>query len=149
MSQGKPSDKEIGAYCQAWMVNGNDQSAAWRQAYPASKGSAKNVHEKASKMHKSAKVQQRIAELQAITAELADKVYGITAESLVRRLAELDSEAAQEGKYTASVSAVMGQAKLCGFDTQKIEMELTGDISVSDRMMVAKNKARDAMKGIH
>ena len=104
------------------MVNGNDQSAAWRNAYPTSKGSAKNVHEKASNMHKLAKVQQRIAELTEINAEKANEVYGITAESLVRRLAELDSEAAQEGKFAASVSAVMGQAKLCGYDVNKVEV---------------------------
>ncbi len=149
MSQGNPSDKEIEDYCQAYMVNGNDQSDAWRKAYPTSKGSAKNVHEKASKMHKSAKVQQRIVELQAINAEIAEQVYGVTADRLVSDLLEVKSRALEDSQYGPCVSAIMGASKICGFDTQKIEMELTGEISVSERIAKAKRQARESIRVVN
>jgi hypothetical protein len=149
MSQRDPSDVEIEDYCQAWMVNGNDQSAAWREAYPSSKGSAKNVNEKASTMHKSAKVRQRIAELKQITAEIADEVYGVTADRLVSDLLEVKSRALEDSQYGPCVSAIMGASKICGFDTQKIEMELTGEISVSERIAKAKRQARESIRVVN
>lgn len=149
MSQRDPSDIEIEDYCQAWMANGNDQSAAWREAYPNSKGSAKNVNEKASTMHKSAKVRQRIAELKQITAEIADEVYGVTADRLVSDLLEVKSRALEDSQYGPCVSAIMGASKICGFDTQKIEMELTGEISVSERIAKAKRQARESIRVVN
>ncbi len=122
VSQANPSEQEIEDYSQEWISNGNKQAPAWRVAFPSSQVSGKGAQEKASKMHKMAKVQARIAGLRASLAVIADERFGITAESLVSRLAEIDRGASSEGKYSASVAAVMGQAKLCGFKIDRVEL---------------------------
>ena len=63
MSQGNPTDHEIDVYATEYVLN-NDQTAAWRKAYPDSKASDGVVWTKASLMHKRDKVQKRIREKQ-------------------------------------------------------------------------------------
>ena len=145
MSQGNPSDKEVEDYCQAWMGNGNDQTKAWRIAFPRSKAAPESQHVSASEMHKNTKVQLRILELANISAEIADEVYGITADSLIKDLADIRKRALEDGQYGPAVSSVMGQSKICGFDVQKIEMEVSGALDISSRVAQAKARAREAM----
>lgn len=152
MSQAKPSDKEADDYCQAWISNGNDQGKAWRVAYPKSNASDTVMYIKASNMHKMSKIRVRIEQLQVITAQKADEKYGITAESLIKRLGDIDESAEKEGKFSASVSAVMGQAKLCGFDIQKIEVAGPGGkpiqtISATIDPVAAGKAYEDMIKG--
>ena len=125
MSQANPSDKEVDDYAQAWMANGNKIKAAWKIAFPNSKATEKSKDEKSSLFHKLDKVRSRVGELTDIAAEKADEVYGITAESLIRDLGEIKDKALSEGQFSPSVSAVMGQAKLCGFDVTKVEVTAT------------------------
>lgn len=121
MSQSNPSDKEANDYAQEWILNGNDQSKAWRVAFPKSKASDKAIWENASTLHKNPKVQQRILELSNISTQKANEVYGITAESLLAEYEECRVAAIEEGQVSAAVSSINGKVKLCGFDVQKID----------------------------
>ena len=127
MSQANPSAKEIDDYAQAWMTNGNDQTKAWRVTFPKSKAIEKSQHENACLFHKIPKVRSRIRELRMIASEKADETFGVTAESLIKDLQDIQKAALNEKQFAPSVSAVMGQAKLAGLDVQKIDVTSKGD----------------------
>ena len=78
--------------CQQYVLNGGDQSAAFREAYPHSvKWKDASVHSRASKLFKLAKVQSRVSELQAMAAKVADEKFKIDAEYVLRRHHEIDT----------------------------------------------------------
>lgn len=122
MSQANPSEQEINIYAKEWLGNGNKIKAAWKMVFPASKATEKSKDEKASLLHGLAKVQSRISQLREVAAEKADEVYGITAESLLAEYEEARVKALEAGQISASVSAITGKVKLCGFDVSKIEL---------------------------
>ena len=68
MSQRDPTQHEIDVYCAQWILNGGDQSKAWRVAYPESTMTDANVNTKACNMHKMVKVRSRLDQLQSETA---------------------------------------------------------------------------------
>jgi len=82
--------KEI--FCQQVVLNGWDQSAAYRVAYPNSqKWKDNSVHVKASQLMKTDKVRIRVEELKAKVAELAEKKFEIDADYVLRRHHEIDA----------------------------------------------------------
>lgn len=148
MTQTTPTDEEADIYAQSFARDG-DKSKAFRKTFPNSKAKPESVHVNANKFHNMPKVSLRVDEVKSIAAEIADQVYGITAESLIKDLAEIKDKALDGGQFGPSVSAVMGQAKLCGFDVQKIEVNVSGEISVSERVMMAKQRARESLERSH
>lgn len=63
-----------------------DASAAFRKAYNTSRWKAKTVHERASKLLKTDKVQTRVKELQAEAAQIAKEKFNIDSEELLSHL---------------------------------------------------------------
>ena len=122
MSQANPSQEEIDTYAQEWLGNGNKIKAAWKVVFPNSKATEKSKDEKSSLFHNLVKVQSRIGQLNEVAAEKANEVYGITAESLLAEYEEARVKALEAGQISASVSAITGKVKLCGFDVSKIEL---------------------------
>lgn len=73
------------AFCQAYIRLG-DKSAAYREAYNASRLKDKSVNELASTLSKNIKVASRIEFLQSEVAAIAEKKFNITAEEMLRHL---------------------------------------------------------------
>ncbi|SHF89503.1 Terminase small subunit [Flavobacterium fluvii] len=73
------------AFCQAFIRLG-DKSAAYREAYNASRMKPETIHEMSSKLSSSHKVATRIKELRIKLAAIAEKKFNITAEEMLRHL---------------------------------------------------------------
>lgn len=85
------SDKAKETACQQYILNGGDQSKAFRVAYPQSKRwKDKTIHEKASRLFADSKVKARVAELQDEAAKIAAERFQVDAEYVLRRLVEID-----------------------------------------------------------
>ncbi|MDD2819714.1 MAG: terminase small subunit [Flavobacterium sp.] len=84
MKQNKLTLKQE-AFCQAYIRSG-DKSAAYREAYNASRMKPETIHEMASKLSSNHKVATRIKELQSKVAAIAEKKFNITAEEMLRHL---------------------------------------------------------------
>lgn len=77
--------------CQEYVLNGGDQSKAYRAAFPQSKRwKPETVHVKASVLFKEDKVQIRVAELQEEAARVAQEQFQVDASYVLRRLVEID-----------------------------------------------------------
>jgi phage terminase small subunit len=77
--------------CQEFVLNGGNQSAAYRVAFPASKRwKDKTIHEKASRLFADGKVLARVAELIEQVAKIAEEKFQVDAEYVLRRLVEID-----------------------------------------------------------
>ena len=64
----EPEDK----YCQAWVLNGGNGSAAVAKAWPhTTKWSAQARAEKSAKLQRKGKIQTRLAELQEVAKQWA------------------------------------------------------------------------------
>lgn len=104
-------------FTQQYHALGN-ASEAYRVANPKSrKWKPETVHVKACNMLKEDKVQARLHELQAASAEK----HGITIESLTLMLKEDRQLARDKEQASAAVSAVMGLAKIHGLIVDKNE----------------------------
>lgn len=120
MSQGNPTQHEIDVYCGEWILNGGDQSKAWRVAYPKSEVNEKGCWEKASKMNSMNKVRSRLAELQAETAEDDAEEFDLSVSELKEKLSQIISlgmEKDDSGKLQglgASTSAIAEFNRMCG-----------------------------------
>jgi phage terminase small subunit len=73
------------AFCQSYILSG-DKSAAYREAYNASRMKPETIHEMASKLSSNHKVATRIKELQLKVAAIAESKFNITAEEMLRHL---------------------------------------------------------------
>jgi phage terminase small subunit len=77
--------------CQQFVLNGGNQSAAYRVAFPASKRwKDKTIHEKASRLFADGKVSARVSELVVQVAKIAEEKFQVDAEYVLRRLVEID-----------------------------------------------------------
>lgn len=89
LSQSERREVAIETACQEYVLNGGDQSKAYRKAFPASqKWKDKTVHEKASRLFKEGKVQTRVRELQAKVAEVAKEKFSVDTEYVLRAIVE-------------------------------------------------------------
>jgi hypothetical protein len=80
MSQANPNKTQIDRGARAFILNGGNQSEAWREAYPDSKAKADSMHQAASRFFKLPQVQSRISKIQEELA-VKDKIeFDITAE---------------------------------------------------------------------
>jgi len=130
MSQGSPTDKEVEAYAQAFIDNGNDQVKAWRVAFPDSDANLETQYPKASRMHKMDKVQARIVQLECERAAIARERFSITTEGILKRLAIESGYAGEhlipdDSTQSGRVSALKQMAEHTGgFDANKQKVEL-------------------------
>jgi len=100
MSQANPTQHEIDTYCAAWILNGGDQSKAWRKAYPNSTADDKTVWEKAARMHAMSKVQTRLVKMQADQAEKDAVVFDVSAAELKKILFDTIGEGREKDVVT-------------------------------------------------
>lgn len=138
MSQSNPTPEEIEAYAQAYVFGrpAEDQSKAWRVAFPGSKAKEKSVWQLASKFHALIVVQSRIRDLRIETAEIAKAEHGVTVESLIAELEEARELAKETGTPSALVAATMGKAKIA-------EIGIKVDHSSSDGSMATRGRTLD------
>lgn len=89
LSQAQKREAAIETACQEYVLNGGDQSKAYRKAFPASqKWKDQSVHVKASQLFALDKVQIRVKELQAKVAETAKERFSVDAEYVLRTIVE-------------------------------------------------------------
>lgn len=87
----KNNSAAIERTCQEYVLNGGDQSKAYRIAFPNSaKWKDASVHQRASKLFADTKVQSRIEALKAQAADIAKNKFNVDAEYVLGRLAEID-----------------------------------------------------------
>lgn len=76
-------------FCKAYVLNGGNQTDAWRTANPSSKAKPETMHSKASTMAAQAKVKVRIEQLKiAMNAKAAEK-FNITVEQRLEWLKQI------------------------------------------------------------
>ena len=106
MSQGNPTQHEIDTYCAEWILNGGDQSKAWRKAYQNSTMNDANVHTKACNMNKMVKVQSRLKEMQAEQAVKDAVEFDISASELKKILVDTIAEGREKDPATGKPYAL-------------------------------------------
>lgn len=82
------TDKEE-AFCKAYVLNGGNQTEAWRAANPKSRAKPETQHVKASIMYAQDKVKVRIEQLKAAMSEKAAKKFEITVEQRLKWLKDI------------------------------------------------------------
>ncbi|EFA28337.1 terminase small subunit family protein [Haemophilus influenzae HK1212] len=108
-------------FCLFYIETGN-ASEAYRRAYDAENMKPETVNRRAFDLMENSKIKARI---EALRAEHR-KEHNITVSDILNKLEDIYSEAMKKGNLSSAVSAVMGQAKVLGFDKQTINLE--GDI---------------------
>ena len=108
-------------FCLFYIETGN-ASEAYRRAYDAENMKPETVNRRAFDLMENSKIKARIEVLQAERR----KEHNITVSDILNKLEDIYSEAMKKGNLSSAVSAVMGQAKVLGFDKQTINLE--GDI---------------------
>ena len=148
MSQRDPTQHEIDVYCAQWILNGGDQSKAWRVAYPESTMTDANVNTKACNMHKMVKVRSRLDQLQAETAAKDAVEFDMSASELKEKLnqviamgMELDPNGRRQG-LGATTSAIAEWNRMNGnHAATKIDAKVT-DVTPNER----KNRIAELME---
>ena len=77
------------AFCQEYVLNNGNATAAWRKAHPDSKAKPETQHSRASEMLSQGKVKVRISELQEQARVKATEAFTITVEQRLRWLKEI------------------------------------------------------------
>ena len=77
------------AFCQEYVLNNGNATAAWRKAHPDSKAKPETQHSRASEMLSQGKVRVRISELQEQARVKATEAFTITVEQRLRWLKEI------------------------------------------------------------
>jgi len=103
---------------QVFVETGN-KTEAYRQAGYSTKGTDRTITGNVMRLFRDAKVLNRVAELQALAA----KRNAVTIDSLTADLREDRALAYSVKNPSAAVAAVMGMAKLHGFDKQIISAD--------------------------
>jgi len=136
MSHRNPTQHEIDVYCGEWILNGGDQSKAWRVAYPTSKMIDTNIHARACEMHKLTKVRERLAELQAETAEKDQEAFDISFEAQVKRclaIHESGMDASEKQNLSAAQGAVNEINKMAGHHAATVTETVNHTLGAKDR----------------
>lgn len=105
-------------FCLFYIETGN-ASEAYRLAYDAENMKPETVNRRAFDLMENGKIKAMIEALQAEHR----KEHNITVSDILNKLEDIYSEAMKKGNLSSAVSAVMGQAKVLGFDKQTINLE--------------------------
>lgn len=131
------------AFCHAYVENGGNASAAYREAYDAGEMSDGAIGVEACRMLDNPKVALKVKELRDAIAD----AHKLTVADLIKELEEARIAAltAETVQASAATAASMGKAKLLGYDKQ--QMELTGKnggpISTVSEIVVTFTSASD------
>lgn len=106
-------------FCQVYIETSN-ASEAYRQAYNCENMQIDTIHTAACKVLGNYKVALRIKELQ----EEHKQRHMVTVDSLTKELEELKFFAMDKEQAAAAISAVMGKAKIHGFDKSTIKLDI-------------------------
>lgn len=110
-------------------VEGHTQADAYRKAgYKVDKCTDKSIHELASRVFADVRVSSRVKELQAE----AQQRHDVTIDSLTKELDEAKRFAYGVEQTSAAVSAIMGKAKIHGFDKQVIDANIKTIVKIVD-----------------
>lgn len=110
-------------FCLAYIETSN-ASEAYRRCYNVGENTKdETVWRKAKELLDNGKVAARIKELQAVHV----KAHECTIESLIAELEEARQLGLSTAQVGATVSAVMGKAKIMGFDRQIIDHQTKGE----------------------
>lgn len=148
-------------FCELVALEGMTQADAYRQSYDAKGMTDKQIWEKASVLAANAKVAERVESLKAEVAKATVKKTARTREQLLEKLDRVFDDAMDGDRkaHSAAVSAIGTQAKLLGFDVQKVE--LSGDLEIKAELehyrrtketlsqLTTGQKLRAAIAGIH
>ena len=85
MSQANPTLVEATKYAENYILYG-DQTKAFRVAFPMSKTKPEHAHTKASLMHKTTQVQQRIKELQSGLKKQTEEEFNLSVSKIKQML---------------------------------------------------------------
>lgn len=135
------------AFCHAYIENGGNASAAYREAYDAEDMQMNSVHVASSRLLSDSKVALRVKELRD---EIANR-HKLSVADLLNELeqARVIASTAETPQASAMVAASLGKAKLLGYDKQKIE--INGNINakpVSDDDLDKRIRALASQAGI-
>lgn len=128
------------AFCHAYIENGGNATAAYRESYDAGEMSDEATYVEASRLLSNPKVALRVKEFREAIAEAHKLTVGDLIKELEEaRIAALTAETVQSSAATA---ATMGKAKLLGLDKQTIEVSGPngGPVQVSTIRIVAGNE---------
>lgn len=121
-------------FCELVALEGMTQADAYRQAYDCSKMKQETIWVRASELMADSKVSGRVESLKAEAAKATIKKTARTREQLLEKLDRVFDDAMDGDRkaHSAAVSAIGTQAKLLGFDVQKVE--LSGTIAAQEVM---------------
>ena len=105
-------------FCLFYIETGN-ASEAYRRAYDAENMKPETVNRRAFDLMENSKIKARIEALQAEYRMVI--LFSVCV--ILNKLEDIYSEAMKKGNLSSAVSAVMGQAKVLGFDKQIINLE--------------------------
>ena len=133
------------SFCVAYVQNGGNASAAYRQTYDASRMSDKVVWNRASELTKNGEVAVRIEQLQARIAETAAEAFDVSAETLVQELALVAY--ARQGKaadgtpvkVSEKVSALAQLCKISGLEKLTVQTLNLDDFANDPRFLTFDN----------
>lgn len=109
------------AFCLAYIESGNATDAYGKAGY-SSRMSSKSINEAVSRMLKKPKIVARIEGIRLEAAEAAKMTLAGHLDEL-KRLRDL---AANEGRFSAAVTAEVSRGKASGFYTEKLEHTVAG-----------------------
>ncbi|MCT8543939.1 terminase small subunit [Glaesserella parasuis] len=117
-SKGRGLTPKQEKFCQLYIELGN-ASEAYRQSYDCSKMSNETINTKAKELLKNGPITVRLDELRSSHQQR----HNITVDNLLGKLERIYNEAMERDtpQFSSAVNAVMGQAKLLGFDKQVID----------------------------
>lgn len=139
MSQQNPTPKEASAYA-AEFIRSGVKSTAFRAAFPDSKANDKVVWEKASTLHKHAKVQERIGQLTVISKKQSEEEFGKSVYDLKEVLATVMKEGLEkkeDGSLVAAAAVVSAVKEYNLMDGNHADKTI--DLKSSDGSMTPKD----------
>lgn len=128
------------AFVKAYIENGGNKSAAYRDAYDAENMLESTINVKACELFKNGKIAVRLLELQEGHRER----HNVTVDSLTKELDEARDVAKTENQSAAMTGATMGKAKLHGLVSDKKEISGPGGGPVEHSYVVEVVDATDS-----
>jgi len=133
-------------FCQA-IIQGHNQSEAYRLAYGVKKATAKTINERASRLMANSKVVARVAELRAPAVKKAQRSYG----EWLQRVEDVAFVPLEnlELKSPDMLKALELFGKATGYYQEKLETPMTALENTSTELLVAmleELKARKAAR---
>lgn len=117
-------------FCELIALEGMTQADAYREAYDCAKMKPETIWARASELMADSKVSGWVESLKAEVAKATVKKTARTREQLLEKLDRVFDDAMDGDRkaHSAAVSAIGTQAKLLGFDVQRVE--LSGDLEI-------------------